>query len=569
MALCDPGPERSATESGDGGEEEDGHTVVNWSGTHQVTTGRYFEPETTAELEALVAAAHASGERLRPLGSALSPNGLAFSSGGMVGLSQLDRVIHVDKEKKQVTVEAGARVAQVVEAIREHGLTLQNFASIAEQQVGGFVSVGAHGTGAAIPPVDEQVVRLKLVTPAEGTVTLDAETDPLAFKMARVGLGALGVISEVTLQCVDNHKLREDTFVLTRKQIRARHQTLLAAYKHVRYMWIPYTESVVVVGSNPCAWAGEDEDEDKKEDKGAARVMPPPPPPPPPAVYTEAERLAPLRQLLAHCRPEVPDVDGMGFSQLRDELLAAGTLDTDHVVAVNTAEAEFWRRSQGQRTDESLNILQFDCGGQQWVYEVVFPTGGPVGRGGTSDLRDIDYMERLLGRIESSGLPAPAPIEQRWTSSSSSPMSPASSSAAVDLARQSKTGSGGKGTTSDTGTSTGAGAGDGDSSDSLQCWIGIIMYIPTDDPAARLRIADRFKSYCALEGEQMPDFAAQVHWAKIEAPAADDAAAVEACRAQLKRRFPVETFNALRDRFDPKRVLSNGLLDTLLETAAR
>lgn len=63
-------------------------------------------------------------------------------------------------------------VMQIVEALRPHGLTLQNFASIREQAVGGFIQVGAHGTGATIPPVDEQVVSMKLVTPAMGTVEL-------------------------------------------------------------------------------------------------------------------------------------------------------------------------------------------------------------------------------------------------------------------------------------------------------------------------------------------------------------------------------------------------------------
>lgn len=61
---------------------------------------------------------------------------------------------------------------QIVEALRPHGLTLQNFASIREQAVGGFIQVGAHGTGATIPPVDEQVVSMKLVTPARGTIEL-------------------------------------------------------------------------------------------------------------------------------------------------------------------------------------------------------------------------------------------------------------------------------------------------------------------------------------------------------------------------------------------------------------
>lgn len=65
-------------------------------------------------------------------------------------------------------------VLQVVTALRPHGLTLQNFASIKEQTLGGFTQAGCHGTGARIPPVDEQVVAMKLVTPARGCLELSA-----------------------------------------------------------------------------------------------------------------------------------------------------------------------------------------------------------------------------------------------------------------------------------------------------------------------------------------------------------------------------------------------------------
>ena len=62
-------------------------------------------------------------------------------------------------------------MSQVVEELRPYGLTLENYASIREQQLGGFIQTGAHGTGAAIPPVDDQVVAMRLVTPAAGFVT--------------------------------------------------------------------------------------------------------------------------------------------------------------------------------------------------------------------------------------------------------------------------------------------------------------------------------------------------------------------------------------------------------------
>ena len=82
-----------------------------------------------------------AGDKIRCVGSALSPNGIAFNEEGMVSLALMDRVLNVDTSKDQVTVQAGARVEEVVEAIRPYGLTLQNYASIREQSIGGFTQV--------------------------------------------------------------------------------------------------------------------------------------------------------------------------------------------------------------------------------------------------------------------------------------------------------------------------------------------------------------------------------------------------------------------------------------------
>ncbi|KAL2993250.1 hypothetical protein AAZX31_10G099400 [Glycine max] len=142
-------------------------------------------------------------------------------------------------------------------ASRTMVLTLQNFASIREQQIGGIIQVGAHGTGARLPPIDEQVIALKLVTPAKGTIEISKDKDPELFYLARCGLGGLGVVAEVTLQCVDRQELVEHTVVSTMNEIKKNHKKLLSENKHVKYLYIPYTDSVVVVRCNPVSkWKG-------------------------------------------------------------------------------------------------------------------------------------------------------------------------------------------------------------------------------------------------------------------------------------------------------------------------
>lgn len=123
----------------------------------------------------------------------------------------------------QVRVQAGAKVQDVVEALRPHGLTLQNYASVRDQQIGGFTQVSAHGTGAALPPVDEQIVSMRIVSPGLGQAVELRRGVDAAFKWAKVALGSMGVVTEVTLQCVSAHRLLEETTVTTRATVERNH----------------------------------------------------------------------------------------------------------------------------------------------------------------------------------------------------------------------------------------------------------------------------------------------------------------------------------------------------------
>jgi L-galactono-1,4-lactone dehydrogenase len=235
-------------------EAEDDKTtkVINWSGTHSVNVSNehYWEPETVEQVEAIIKECHSKGQAVRPLGSSLSPNGIALHSEGMISMAYLDKVLDIDTKNNTVTVEAGITVNNVVQALRPHNLTLPNLASIAEQQMGGFTQVGAHGTGRLVAPVDHYVTKLKLVTPGMGTMELTKEDGEL-FELAKVGLGCLGVVVEVTMECIPAHRLVEHTFVLTRKEAKEQLDTLLKKHKHMRYMWVPYTDVVVVVTNDP------------------------------------------------------------------------------------------------------------------------------------------------------------------------------------------------------------------------------------------------------------------------------------------------------------------------------
>lgn len=494
--------------------------LVNWSGTHECTVAKFYQPETLSELEALVQEAHELGHKLRCVGSGLSPNALSFQEQGMVSLALMDKVLMIDEAKQQVTVQAGARVQEVADALRRHGLTLQNYASIREQTIGGFIQVSAHGTGAAIPPVDDTVVGLKLVTPARGTIYVTKASDPELFSLAKVGLGCLGVVAEVTLQCVPAHRLVERTFVTNAAEVKKRHAEWVTGNKHLRYMWIPSTDAVVVVQCNEegspaataAAAAGTATTGSSSGEGDAGQEHP------------HEERMEQLRALVRRSRA-VPaeEVDGLSATQCRDALLAVNPLDAAWVAKVNVAEAEYWRRSAGTRVGWSDEILGFDCGGQQWVLEVAFPAGSLHAPSGA----DLRYMDELLTVIKRHGIAAPAPIEQRWSRGSSSGMSPAAGPP-----------------------------------ESLHSWVGIIMYLPEDEES-RKKITAAFREYARVEGKALfGKYGAVEHWAKIEVPEREEE--LQAMRRRLAGRYPLQAFHEARKRLDPNGILGNDLVDTLL-----
>jgi L-galactono-1,4-lactone dehydrogenase len=247
-------------------------------------------------------------------------------------------------------VQAGARVREVIDALRLHGLTLPTLASIDEQELGGFSQVGSHGTGVTIAPIDHYVTALTIVTPNNGTIVMTERSHGSMFHLTKVGLGCLGIVVELSINCIPAHNLVEHTFVLTRQQARERIHELLERHKHVRYMWIPYTDAVVCVTNSP---------ENTLEKSPSKNLL------------SDHERLAPMRDLLLELTQNsannytLESIRDMNFASLRDELLAIEPLNAEHIKRCNQAEAEYWRRSsESIVVKPSDQLLQFECGGQ-------------------------------------------------------------------------------------------------------------------------------------------------------------------------------------------------------------
>ena len=481
--------------------------LENWSSTKFCHPKRIIKPSNQQEVENLMNNLK-SQEKIRIIGSGLSPNGIGFCEKGetVVSLEKMDEIISIDKISSQVKVQAGIQIGDLVSQLEEQGLTLQNLASINQQQLGGFTQIGAHGTGSSIPSVEEQIVSLTVVSPGLGTTKLSKTENPEWFQYVKCGLGCFGIVTSITLQCIPSHNLKQQTSVLTRKMVREHHKERLKKFRHVRYMWIPYVDGVVVICSN-----------ETNE-----------------PINVDADRCNKTQALVElfekFSKDKNQNLNTLGFGDLRDLLIALNPLSKTHLTNVNKAELEFWRKNQGIIIAPSSEILSFDCGGQQLVFEVAFPCGsqneGP-------NMRDITFVEELLEHIESNPeIAAPAPIEQRWSSSSTAALSPTFRA--------------------------------NDDHNDLFSWVGIICYLPMKNSAMRLKIEEMFQRYCELltKVDKHGKFECIVHWGKVQIPSTSEK--LEELKLSISQRFDLEKFRKIREIFDPNHCLSNQLIEVLL-----
>ena len=178
--------------------------VANWAGNVRFSPRHWHRPSTVDELREAVRGA----ERIHAVGTGHSFSAIADGPGDLVSLAQLARRIDLDPENRQVTIDGGIRYGELAPYLHERGYALANLASLPHLTVAGAVATGTHGSGNRNQSLAAAVVALELVTADGGLVRLDR--DHPDFAGAVVGLGALGVVSALTLRV-------EPTFEVTQQ----------------------------------------------------------------------------------------------------------------------------------------------------------------------------------------------------------------------------------------------------------------------------------------------------------------------------------------------------------------
>ncbi|MFG1806917.1 FAD-binding protein [Streptomyces sp. NPDC049040] len=180
----------------------------NWAGNLTFSAAEVRRPATVAELRALVAA----GRRVKAVGSAHSFSDIADTDGTLVDVSALPPEIDVDSAARTVRVAAGVRYAELAAHLHSRGFALPNMASLPHISVGGSVATGTHGSGDANGGLATSVSGFDLVTADGGIHTMSRAADGGAFDGAVVALGALGVVTHLTLDLRPAFDIRQRVF---------------------------------------------------------------------------------------------------------------------------------------------------------------------------------------------------------------------------------------------------------------------------------------------------------------------------------------------------------------------
>lgn len=218
-----------------------GRTWSNWAGNQTARPLSIESPRSVDELAALVSKASSRGERVKVVGSGHSFTPAAVTDGRLVEISQLSGITRVDRASGRVTVGAGTTLSDLNVMLHREGLAMPNLGDIAYQTVAGAISTSTHGTGRTLPGLAAQVESMVLIDGAGRTVQVGGGENDRLLRAARVSVGSLGAIAEVTLQTVPAFRLKATEQPMRLDAVLESVHELAAANDHFEFFWVPHT----------------------------------------------------------------------------------------------------------------------------------------------------------------------------------------------------------------------------------------------------------------------------------------------------------------------------------------
>jgi len=215
----------------------------NWSGGQTCQpVGRY---DISSE-EQLTSLLRNTLGPIRPVGSGHSFSALVPTDGHLVVIDQLSGILDSDAQAKQVTLGAGSRLGDLGAQLEAIGQGMINLPDIDRQTVAGAIATGTHGTGVTLQALSSFITSLRLITPNGNVMDIDSSDEDL-LHAARVNLGALGIVTQVTMQNRESYKLKKREWAAPTEDILANFDELAASHRHFEIFPLVYSDYSLVL----------------------------------------------------------------------------------------------------------------------------------------------------------------------------------------------------------------------------------------------------------------------------------------------------------------------------------
>src|SRR5580698_3966462 len=179
--------------------------MQNWAGNLEYSTDRLYSADTLEQVRSYVR----RQSKLKVLGTRHCFNNIADSTDDFLSLKSMDEVVALDSTARTVTVNAGITYGQLSPYLDGKGFALHNLASLPHISIAGACSTATHGSGEKNGNLATAVSALEIVTASGDVVKLSRNADGEVFRGAVVGLGALGVITRITLDIQPTYTMRQ------------------------------------------------------------------------------------------------------------------------------------------------------------------------------------------------------------------------------------------------------------------------------------------------------------------------------------------------------------------------
>jgi xylitol oxidase len=182
--------------------------LENWSGHHTFSTTRVYRPQSMAQLQEVVS----RSRKVKVIGSRHSFNNIADAEEALISLENLDQSLVIDPTAHTVTVNGGITDGKLCQELNTAGYSIHNMASLPHITLAGAISTATHGSGDNNGNLATAVRAIELVKANGDVVVLSREQNKEDFEGAVVGLGAVGVMSKVTLDIAPAFRMRQEIY---------------------------------------------------------------------------------------------------------------------------------------------------------------------------------------------------------------------------------------------------------------------------------------------------------------------------------------------------------------------